>query len=282
MIRRFSHGPWRRREKTMHSPELKAWIARVLRDAARRPGGIAELQTPEEGDSVADPGYREIDNEAGCRSLDGHGTIFIPKCYEEKYPYPLIVWLNERERTQPAFQDFLFGLSDRNYLGFSPDESVAANIIEAAGNGSSKNRPLPIDALSQLHDAVRAIRRDLNIHTERIFLAGAGRGGNAALSMFLARPNWFGGAVVLDGSFPEESLPLGHLADLRQKRVFLANSADAEMRSAPLAGTVAVGRLLNSAGVSVTTRGYDSPNPLAPGKLSDINEWVMEGVCAPA
>lgn len=282
MMRRFSNNSWHRRENSMHTPELKAWIAQVLRDAARRPDGVGMLN-PANLTSTARSGrvFRETDNEAECRHLAGHGTIFVPKCYEEKYPYPLIVWLNESEHVEPAFHEFLLGLSDRNYLGFSPDDSASAAIIETAQNETRANRPFPSESLSGLHEAVRAIRRDVNIHTERVFVAGTGRGANAALSLFLARPEWFGGAVILDGRFDQETVPLGDLEELRGKRVFLANSADEPGRPNPIARTVAVSRLLNSAGVAVTTRAYESPDPLAPAKLADINEWVMDGVCTP-
>ena len=137
MIHRFSNDSWFRREESMHSPELKAWISQVLRDAARRPDGVAELRptVPPRGKPPARV-FRETDNEAECRTLAGHGTIFVPKCYEEKYAYPLIVWLNDSIRQRPTFQDFLMGLSDRNYLGFAPDEATSKEIIEAAESES--------------------------------------------------------------------------------------------------------------------------------------------------
>ena len=193
MIRRFSDNAWHRRETSMHTPELKAWIAQILRDAARRPDGVSELNPPvSPAKALAGRVFRETDNDAECRHLTGHGTMFVPKCYEEKYPYPLIVWLNDSAMPASAFHDFLFGLSDRNYLGFTPDHSIS---VEAIAQAQFDPQTLP-QVLSGLNEAVKAIRRDVNIHTERVILAGTGDGASAALSLFLARPEWFGGAIV--------------------------------------------------------------------------------------
>ena len=280
MIHRFSNNSWHRRGESMHSPEFKAWIAQVLRDAARSSNGVGELTTgTNRRNTRATRVFRETDNDAECRTLAGHGTIFVPKCYEEKYAYPLIVWLNDPRSDRSVFQSFLMGLSDRNYLGFTPDETTSAEMIEAARDNSAAGHSASIDALSRLHEAVKAIRHDVNIHTERVFLAGMGDGANAALELFLTRPEWFGGAIVLEGHFPNDVSPLRKLEEARGKRVFLANRIDQSGQTDPDGHFEDIGQLLNSAGMSVETRSYDSLDPLVPQRLADINEWVMDGVC---
>ena len=62
-------------------------------------------------------GITEFDNEPECRTTSDGGTLFVPECYEARYPYPLLVWLGEASNHWGPFADFMSDLSRRNAFG---------------------------------------------------------------------------------------------------------------------------------------------------------------------
>lgn len=279
MIHRFSNNFWQGKQRLSQSPELKAWIAQVLRDASNSPNGVGHFDPAQpKRRPFADRVFREFDNEAECRDLDEHGTAFVPQYYEEKYAYPLIVDLNERDSDDRAFREKMLHLSDRNFLGLQPGGSFMAEVGRFGSVPAKSRRAVIEDSLECLQHDITRLRREFHIHTERVMLTGTGEAGNAALALFLSRPEWFGGAVILDGDFPNSNLTMADPDFLQGKRVFLANRA-ADAKSS-VEDTVAAGRLLHSAGVAVTTRVYETSEPLATAAADDVNEWIMDDVCA--
>jgi hypothetical protein len=130
--------------------------------------------------------------------------------------------------------------------------------------------------LDAVRDSVGELREAWHVHTERIVPVGD----DAALRTFLARPEWFGGAVVLGGRFsPAPILPIRNAA-LSDKRILLATCNRAS--AADVESHRSMAHLLNAAGTAVTTRRFDVDSLDCATVLADVNAWIIEGVCVAA
>src|SRR5262249_44644919 len=119
------------------------------------------------------------------------------------------------------------GISERNYIGLSLRGTKPINTVQYAFGWARavRARRAFVDGL---HTAVCGLRQQRHINSERIFLIGAGHGGSVAWEIFLAHPEWFAGAAVLDGKFPWRNRPLRQYRQLQGKAAFLAGPEKAE------------------------------------------------------
>jgi len=227
----------------------------------------AAFESAESADPLGDcldSGLWIVRDRPAVHPLPGGGTAFVPEFYEMNYPYPLIVWLSPPPAAPDDFERRIADISPRNCLGVQVPIDPAWQT------------PQVLDAV---RDSVGELRQAWHVHTERIFPAGEGPAAEAALTTFLARPEWFGGAIALGGRFAMiPRMPVRNHA-LHGKRVLLATrdgKAAAETEShRPLA------RTLNAAGVAVTVRRCDGDS-LETSALSDVNAWLMEAICVAA
>jgi phospholipase/carboxylesterase len=183
--------------------------------------------------------------------------IYVPHHYEANYPYPLLVWLLPDEAPSDELTRLMERVSERNALGIAvrPDD---AEELEA-----------------RLVRSVAAIRRTHHIHTERVYVAGAGELGTEALRISLRRPEWFAGAVALGSRLPRGTPWLARYDALRGKRIFLA--ADGAS-NAPADEARRMQRLLWSAGMSVRACRSESPSATGTDVLREINRWLVQGI----
>lgn len=199
--------------------------------------------------------------------------VFVPQNYEPNYAYPLVIWLHDAGGSERDIVEVLPQISKRNYVGLS------LRGVLTSGRTDGYCWPLsdsPRSAmLESLYASVRRLRRDLHVHTERVFLAGAGEGATLAWELFLHRPEWFAGIAALGGQFPWRRHALIHFRELRGRHVFLGAEAKdkASVRRAE-----EVGRLLYSAGLEVAVRcaagGRSRPRAL----FREIDCWIMRAI----
>lgn len=201
--------------------------------------------------------------------------VFVPENYEPNYAYPLIVWLHESGKSERDIVEVLPGISMRNYLGLSLRGTARASGDADDAFNWSRTRNAGLAFEEQLHESVRQLRRDFHIHTERVFLVGAGEGGTMAWDLFLTRPQWFAGVAALGGRFPWGRRPLRQFRALVGKHALVV--ADANHPSSH-AQAERVGRLLHAAGLEVAVRapatGRASSRPL----LRQIDRWIMRSI----
>ncbi|GAB4139230.1 MAG: hypothetical protein Tsb009_08030 [Planctomycetaceae bacterium] len=281
MIHRFAEDFWIRKHTGMQSSEFSSLIAQVLRGAAASEDGIYEATGLAENADHLIPLLDERDESAHCRHLENAGVVFTPQGYEPNYAYPLMINLDaEQEQSgENRFQEFMQGLSDRNYLGLKPDGKLASELGRLTQFPPVEMFEKCETALTLLRTVVGQLRKKYNIHTERIFLAGTGNRAELALTLFLAQPEWFGGVVLLNGTFSGESTCLKNIEDLREKRVFLAVQPQPEESPSQTEQTFVLSRLLHTAGLDVTTRVYEQGQTQLPSILSDANHWAMGHIC---
>jgi phospholipase/carboxylesterase len=127
---------------------------------------------------------------------------------------------------------------------------------------------------------VRATRRLLHVHSERIYLAGVCEGAGLAYRLALGMPDKVAGVIALNGSMPRPAGggPLFRLPDVRGLRVLIGHGVANSV--VPLGVARRDFRVLYSAGLDVTLRTYPTTNRLHPHMLRDVNRWIMRNVAA--
>jgi phospholipase/carboxylesterase len=166
-------------------------------------------------------------------------------------------------------------ISERNFIGLA----LRGNVPSGSGYSWSTSGEQLDALLDDVESLVRNQRRQSHIHSERIYLAGFGSGASAAMELILRKPEWFGGAACLCGSFSQLQIPSFRFRELQNKRVLLA--ASASNRSTGVRDVVEAGRMLYSSGMQIGTRVYqDSGSSPSTKMLSDVNHWLMNDVCS--
>jgi phospholipase/carboxylesterase len=201
--------------------------------------------------------------------------VFVPENYEPNYAYPLIVWLHEAGRSERDIVEVLPMISMRNYLGLAlrGTARTSSNATGAFSWGRTRNAGLAFEEC--LHASVREMRRNFHIHSERIFLVGAGEGGTMAWDLFLTRPQWFAGVAALGGRFPWGRRPLRQFRSLAGKHALVVADGHEESR---FAQAEEVGRLLYAAGVEVAVRASASDRPASRPLLRLVDRWIMRSI----
>lgn len=205
--------------------------------------------------------------------------VLIPEHYEHKYAYPLIIWVVDGKRTTTSQGvGLLSGISSRNYLGlvFRPD-SLTTN---SDGSLTISDDPAALERdADRLRQQVTELRRSYHVHSERIFVGGAGLAGTWALQMGLQQPDWFAGLFSLGGGLPQQQRLLRNFRSLQGKRVLLSRGQrDLQWSSQQLRSATV---LLHSAGMQLCERTYDTGADIIDPMLRDIDRWVMREIYQP-
>lgn len=204
-------------------------------------------------------------------------SVHLPEHYESRYAYPLVVWFHGDGSSEDELSSVMASISDRNFIGLA----LRGNVTCDKGFGWSTSGEQLDTLLGDVESLVLGLRRQYHIHSERIYLAGFGSGASAAMELILRKPEWFGGAACLCGSFSQLQIPSFRSRDFQNKRVLLATSASS--RSTGVRDVVAAGRLLYSSGMQIGTRVYQESGTGPSSKmLSDVNHWLMDDVCSTA
>ncbi|MFN0054845.1 MAG: hypothetical protein ACKV0T_21955 [Planctomycetales bacterium] len=183
--------------------------------------------------------------------------VFVPEHYEANYAYPLVVWLTAQGNPASDARRLTRSLSERNYFG------AALPLGE------------PETLENRLVQRMADLRRQFHLHSERVFVAGCGEFGSAALQLGLAHPEWFGGMIALDAWMPEVKRRFPQYQALRGKRVFLAATEGDPTASTAVRATQ---RMLWTAGMAVTARSSDSSPEGEAGLFRAIDRWLIEGL----
>lgn len=209
----------------------------------------------------------------------------IPESYEPRYAYPLIVWLTGRDCGINDSLDHIAAMSPQNYLGLAVDECLfdLPGSDQDDFDGPVEFLKRLVDIENQVVTAVRSLRQVVNVHTERIFLAGAGDAASVAVLLAMHQPEWFGGCVALGGSLPPAAKLLANKAELAGKRFFLGAPGG---RSAwQTTGNVSqTARQLVSLGadVSVSVNASETDALVNPRSLREVDQWIISGILADA
>lgn len=237
-------------------------------------------------------------------------VLFYPLHYEPNYAYPLLVWLHGCGGDERQIMRIMPKLSLRNYVavaprGFSVDEwggldsqhngngeaSASANIwnsLDVSSILQEKARQKTqydwfetescLSAAEQrIFDCIALTKKQANISSRRVFLAGFGSGGTMALRLGLLYPEAFAGVASLGGVFPQAKNAMNRWTATRDLAVFLGFGQQSDVFSPDEACHTL--ELLHTAGLPTAAREYPCGQELVPQMLQDLNHWIMNLVC---
>ncbi len=206
-------------------------------------------------------------------------ALFAPQHYESKYAYPLLVWLHDSGEDEWQLLRVMPLVSLRNYVAVGPRGVLLRDAGGVDRWGWSQSPPAAGRGEERVFAAIEVAVRRYHVDGRRVFLAGAGSGGTAALQIAAAWPERFAGAASLGGPLPEaHCAPLSQWGRLRGLPVFLA--VGRQSRTYPPQRACDDLRLLRTAGlVSITLREYHPcQHPIIPQALRDLDRWMMEHI----
>lgn len=206
-------------------------------------------------------------------------SIFIPERYEDNYAYPLLLWFHSDGADENELEDVMHAVSPQNYLGLSLRGNVNAGHAGCRWNQEGLQFG-SLTLLDLLHVTACRMRRAFHIHSERIFLAGAGSGATVALQVLAERPDWFAGAVLLNPVWNDNDPMPERLQELRGKS--LLHCVSRSTSDDNLARNVEIVRLLRSAGAQLTVELFDQDPDVTSGDVRFVDHWLISQLNRPA
>jgi phospholipase/carboxylesterase len=198
--------------------------------------------------------------------------LLVPQHYERNYAYPLLIWLHDAGGDERELKQVMPLVSLRNYVSLA----VRGTSAVERGFGWPDTADAILAAESRIADAVTQARQRFNVHSGRIFLAGAGAGGTMALRLALRSPERYAGGASIGGCFPQGHSPLVRLEQARRSRLLIMHCRDSS--SYPVERVCDELALFHAAGMSVTLRQYPCGDEITTQMLHDLDVWLMEQV----
>lgn len=204
---------------------------------------------------------------------------FLPTGYEDRYPYPLVVFFHGHGGTEDQIIRLAPRLSRRNYIsiGLRGPHEIETDAGRVGFTWSDESGP--DEATDEyILDAVTLTMRRYNVHSERIYLAGVWEGAEVAYRMALASPEKFAGVISLNGVLPSprEGGPLLRLPEARKLRVMIAHGVANSVQL--LSSAQRNHRVFYAAGMDVQFTTYPTNHKLHTDMLRDVNRWIMKHV----
>lgn len=209
----------------------------------------------------------------------------IPESYEPRYSYPLVVWLTGRDCSMDDSLNHIAAMSPQNYLGLAIDECLfdLPDSRQESLDGPVEFLKRLVDVENRVVTAVRSLRQVVNVHTDRIFLAGAGDAASVALLLAMHQPEWFGGCLAFGGSLPPAAKLLAHDSELAGKRFFLgAPGGRSGWQTAGNVRSTARQLIASGADVSVSVNASEADSLVNPRSLCEVDHWIISGILANA
>lgn len=226
--------------------------------------------------------------------------LFSPMHYEPKYAYPLLVWLHGTGGDERQLMRIMPIISMRNYVAIAPrglplkqspqcpegalpvvDLSVSAILqrskVQHDWSLSDENLML---AEQRIFDCIAVAKERCNIADHRIFIAGFGTGGTAALRLATLYPECFTGVAAFGGEVPTDnrifpSWQRQHALSGQPLSVFLGVDESAPDHVCRMM------EFFYTAGLTASICEYPDTKHLTSAMLLDLNRWMMQIVCQP-
>ena len=217
--------------------------------------------------------------------------LFTPMHYEPKYAYPLLVWLHGTGEDERQVMRIMPVVSMRNYVAVAPRglpiEQAACPQTFDLSVSAILHRPkeqydwaLSSDDLTTIEqrvfDCIAIAQERCSIAPHRIFVAGFGSGGTAALRLATLYPEHFSGAASFGGEIPPGNRIFPSWQMTQPLSVLLGVDESAPDH------TCRMMELFYTAGVTADVREYPDTKSLTPAMLQDLNRWMMQTICQPA
>ena len=207
----------------------------------------------------------------------------VPDNYEPRYPYPLVIWLCDKDCSPAAALEHIAHLSPQNYVGLAIDGG-SLQPLNPSGDAREALMKL-VTSLAEIENrviaAVRSFRQNVHVHSERIFLVGVGQAASTAMLMQLHQPDWFSGCVAFGGQFLPSASLLIQRRGLSGKRFWLG--APINTRSTGIVNdTQHAARQLIASAADVTTQLYPTNKLVSRTMLRDVDRWIISSILTEA
>lgn len=201
-------------------------------------------------------------------------ATFVPMRYEEKYAYPLLVWLHAAGDDESQLRKIMPLVSLQNYVAIAPRGASTEELCNEVTYCWCQSTQGICEAERRVLHCVDSAMAQYNVAPARVFLAGYADGGTMALRLGLAHADKFAGIASFGGSFPTCKAPLRNLKAAREVNILMAHGRDSgQYKEAEFCRDL---RLLHYAGMSTTFRQYPGFDELTSTMLTDLNAWMME------
>ena len=207
-------------------------------------------------------------------------SIYVPERYEQNYAYPLIVWFHDDGGSDSEVEQMINSVSSQNYCGLGIQGNCRSQNDSSWEWNTSALDYSNVSLTDLLSVTVRGLRRGFHIHSERIFLAGTGKGADVALHQLVQTPHWFAGAVLLDPQCPlhiVEGIPAAHLQGSSVLWTVSRNAA-----SEVLARNVQAIQLMRTAGTCPDVRLTDHRIDPESTEIRFLDHWLLSQIDAEA
>ncbi len=206
---------------------------------------------------------------------------FLPERYEHGYAYPLIVLFHGRGGSEEQVLKIAPKVSRQNfvYLSLRGPQRLGKRKNGKAAYGWDHTDPAGMFG-EYVRLSVQLARSTYHIHSERIFLCGVREGATAAFHAAFALGDKVAGVVALNGLMPraENNKPVFRMDEVRHMKCFLAQGEFNAKISRQDADNDY--RALYGAGADVEYRRYAGDKQLHPNMMSDVNQWLINGLNA--
>jgi len=214
--------------------------------------------------------------------------LFSPMHYEPNYAYPLLVWLHGIGNDERQLMRIMPAISMRNYVAVAPrglaverppspstlDLSVSAILKRPKEQYDWRLSDNLTEIEQRVFDCIAVAQERCNIAPHRVFIAGFGTGGTAALRLAMLYPEYFAGAATFGGEIPPCNRIFPSWQMTQPLSVFLGIDETAHDRTCQMM------ELLYTAGISAEVREYPDTTSLTQTMLEEMNRWMMQIVCA--
>ena len=216
--------------------------------------------------------------------------LFSPIHYEPNYAYPLLVWLHGIGGDERQLMRIMPTLSMRNYVAVAPrglpiEQPVSPPTFDLSVSAILYRRKEQYDWIlsddnlmtieQRIFDCIAVAQERCHIADHRIFIAGFGTGGTAALRLATQYPERFAGAAAFGGEMPHDNRIFPSWHTTQPLSLFLGIDESAPDHACQMM------ELLHTAGLTTDVREYPDIKSLTSAMLQDLNQWMMKIVCQP-
>jgi phospholipase/carboxylesterase len=206
-------------------------------------------------------------------SLGFPHRLFTPEHYEERYEYPLVIWLHSQESSEYELDGIMPHLSLRNYVAIAPRGLQKSKLHDRkfcwtqSGSGAAQ-------AEQRVMQSIAHAINDLSIRPSRVFLAGYGMGGTLAQWIGLRNSESIAGVVSINGVFPKRCESLLQWRESRNLPVLFIHGGESTLCNAD--HTCQALKSAHASGLSYQFVQFPCGDELNTGMTAMANQFLMK------
>ncbi len=207
-------------------------------------------------------------------------SIYVPEHYEENFAYPLLVWFHDFGSHEGQVESVMAAISQQNYCGLGIQGNKPLSGESSFDWDPELLEYRTISLRDLLSVTIRRLRQTFHIHSERIFLAGAGNGADIALQQLAQMPQWYAGAVMFSPACCSSVVDALRVSNLQDKSLLwtVARTASDD----ELARNVEAVQLTRMAGGEPEVRVTDTVVDPESSDVRFVDHWLLSRMAGQA